>query len=634
VINLIINNPKFKILNRESNWFHFLLLLVWIAIGTGLRFTHLASKPPWSDEFATLVFSLGHSFRTVPLNQAIALDTLLMPLQPDAEFSIGGVIHHLMTESTHPPIYFVLTHLWLKLFPADGGIVSLWAARSLSAIFGAASIPAMFGFGWFAFRSRLVGQMAAAMMAVSPFGIYLAQEARHYTLAILFLIASMCCLIMAIRHIQRQIALPVWVGLIWVVVNSLGIAIHYFFALSIAAEALVLLGFWLGELKRKDSPYFSIFSKHCLRLYAIAAGTLMGGLVWLPALQRVPDNDLTEWIHNGHIFSHLLEPVARLVAWTITMLVLLPVEGTTLPVAIASAVLMLIFTLWVLQIFIRSLRVQMEEPTSRLAIQIFGGFTIAAIAIFFCITYAVGNDLTLAARYHFVYFPAVVVLLGSTVAFCWEALPQEKVKIQAKDKPGILSFDFYPLPFNEKKAVALVLLMVFLSGLTVVFNFGYQKADRPDLVFQAIVETQNKASSNVPMLIATVHKTHEQTGEMMGLAREFKSLISDPTTRYILEPSEVSGVAHQHKNAYNRSLEPTATNFLTSLPQFLLAHKGKDALQATNTLYRTLAQMPRPLDLWVVNFSAHVKLESQKCIPDPQGKAKVAGYKYRLYHCL
>jgi len=42
--------------------------------------------------------------------------------------------------------------------------------------------------GWF--RSRLVGQIAAAMMAVSPYGIYLAQEARHYTLAILLIIAS------------------------------------------------------------------------------------------------------------------------------------------------------------------------------------------------------------------------------------------------------------------------------------------------------------------------------------------------------------------------------------------------------------------------------------------------------------
>lgn len=69
-------------MSLSSRWLHLLLLLVALAIGTGLRFTHLASKPPWNDEFATVVFSLGNSLRTVPLDQAIALDTLLRPLQP------------------------------------------------------------------------------------------------------------------------------------------------------------------------------------------------------------------------------------------------------------------------------------------------------------------------------------------------------------------------------------------------------------------------------------------------------------------------------------------------------------------------------------------------------------------------
>jgi len=206
---------------RWSRWLHALLLLVWLAIGTGLRFTHLASKPPWNDEFSTLVFSLGNSFRTVPLDIAITLDTLLMPLQPNPEAGIRTVIDHLMTESTHPGVYFVLTHLWMKLFAQDGGMLSFWAARSLSAIIGAASIPAIFGLGWLAFRSRLVGQMAAAMMAVSPYSIYLAQEARQYTLAILLLIASLCCLVMATQAFHRRIPLPLWVGLIWVGVNTI-----------------------------------------------------------------------------------------------------------------------------------------------------------------------------------------------------------------------------------------------------------------------------------------------------------------------------------------------------------------------------------------------------------------------------
>lgn len=88
-------------------------------------------------------------------------------------------------------------------------------------------------------------------MAVSPFGIYLAQEARHYTLAILLIIASLCCLVIATRIIHRSIPLPIWVSLVWVVVNSLGIAVHYFFALTLCAEALILSGFWLEDLRLK-----------------------------------------------------------------------------------------------------------------------------------------------------------------------------------------------------------------------------------------------------------------------------------------------------------------------------------------------------------------------------------------------
>ena len=185
----------------HKSWFHFVLLMAWIAIGTALRFTNLTAKSPWADEFATLVFSLGNSFDTVPLDRAISLDTLLMPLQPRPNADIAAVFHNLMTESTHPPVYFILNHLWMQLFPPENGLAS-------------------------------------------PYGIYQAQEARHYTLAILLIIASLSCLVIATRAIHNKTPFPIWVGLIWVVVNSLGIAVHYFFAIALCAEALVLLRFW------------------------------------------------------------------------------------------------------------------------------------------------------------------------------------------------------------------------------------------------------------------------------------------------------------------------------------------------------------------------------------------------------
>ncbi|WP_293066728.1 glycosyltransferase family 39 protein [Okeania sp. SIO2B3] len=238
-----------KIVNfwRRSLHSQWLLLLVWIAIATCLRLTNLDGKPPWTDEFSTLVFSLGNSFQDVPLDRAIAPEMLLQPLQFNVNTDINNVVDNLLTYSNHPPVYFILTHWWMQFFSAEGEFVSLWGARSLSVIFGVVSIPAIYGLARLAFHSRLVGQFAAAIMAVSPYGIYLAQEARHYTLAILFVIASFCCLIISIRHFQEGQSLPIFTAFIWVVVNSLGIATHYFFILTLCAEAMVLISLFFFE---------------------------------------------------------------------------------------------------------------------------------------------------------------------------------------------------------------------------------------------------------------------------------------------------------------------------------------------------------------------------------------------------
>jgi uncharacterized membrane protein len=156
---------------------------LWLLIGTALRLTQLEAKPPWTDEFSTIVFSLGNSFHSVPLDQAIALDTLLQPIQPHPNAGVSDVLQHLFSETNHPPLYFVLSHWWMRLFPPGfGDLASVWAARSLSVLFGALSIPAIYGLTWLAFRSTLVSQLTAAVMAVSPYGVFIAQEARHYTL--------------------------------------------------------------------------------------------------------------------------------------------------------------------------------------------------------------------------------------------------------------------------------------------------------------------------------------------------------------------------------------------------------------------------------------------------------------------
>ncbi|MEO1560013.1 MAG: glycosyltransferase, partial [Cyanobacteria bacterium J06632_19] len=345
-----------------SRWFHVLLLLAWLVIGISLRLTNLSGKSPWTDEFSTLVFSLGNSFLGVPLDQVITIDTLLQPLKPNPEAGVRDVLSHLFNESNHPPIYFVLTHLWLQLFPTNAGLVSVWAARLLAAIFGGLSIPAIFGLCWLAFRSRLISHLAAAIMAVSPFGIFLAQEARHYTLAILWVIATLACLTITIRHIHNRTQLPIHIALCWLIVNALGIATHYFFAFTLCAEVFVLMFTIWKEWRNKntvvDKGSFNflnyLFGSPWKRIYAVALGTFMAGLVWVPIfINNSYGDDLTDWIQGERVGFAWISPIFQAIAAWITMISLLPVEASQLSVVIASGLVMIIFFIWLIPILIR-----------------------------------------------------------------------------------------------------------------------------------------------------------------------------------------------------------------------------------------------------------------------------------------
>ncbi|MBE9129184.1 MULTISPECIES: glycosyltransferase family 39 protein [unclassified Coleofasciculus] len=584
---------------------HLLLLLASIAIGTALRFTQLTLKSPWTDEFATLVFSLGNSFHTVPLDQAISLETLLKPLQLDPDDGGGAVTRHLFAEDHHPPLYFLLAHWWMKLFPTSAvetfqGTSLLWAARSLPALLGVVSIPAMYGLGWLAFRSRLVAQLAAAMMAVSPYGIYLAQEARHYTLGILWVIASLCCLVVAVQHLQRRTPLPIRVVLCWIVVNSLGIATHYFFILTLCAEAIVLLGFcllqssWIERLgKFLPIPHFPfpIPPSHWWRIALVATGTLVGCLVWLPVLQSSYDPQMTQWIRGSdRTFLTTISPIFQALAAWITMISLLPVEASSLLVVLASGAVMIGFFIWAVPIFYRGIKIQGENPETRLVIGILVGFVLGAIALFFGITYIFDTDLTRGARYNFVYFPSIILLVAAALAVSWNDLGQDK------------SSHKYTIS-QKRRAVAIIWLMGLFSGITVVSNLGYQKYYRPDLLVPMIQQT-----SPVSVLIATTHNTLVQTGELMGIAWEFKG---------------------------SANLQALPLN-----PQFLLAHQDQyrcegTACQASTTLDQTLAQLSRPLDVWLVNFNAPVK-DMPNCFAEDSSQYQILvdGYDYRMYHCL
>lgn len=560
---------------------HFWLLLLWIVVGAYLRFVDLGTLPPWTDESATVVFSLGNSFYDVPLNQFISLPTLMEPLQLNASAGITDVIDLLRTESTHPPLYFVLTHLWLKLFPPIDGLVSIEAARSLSALFGVMAIPAMFYFAKFAFSSLSVAQIAAAMMAISPFGVFLAIQARHYTLVILLIIASLACFISAFRSVNRHLTIPLRLVLVWITINCLGVATHYFFVLTLASIAIAFIPL-IWQHWRQDTTL--LLKPQWQRIYLVAIGSLIGCLVWLPSLIADRHSSPTDWIYASNAASRWLEPIGRFLLWLMSTIILLPssIYDFSLSIIIAAGIITLIFWVWHLPPLIHGLKSQRQTDT-REAITALLRYLIAAIALFAVCTYILGMDLTLAGRFQFVYFPVVIVLIAVALGYFWE-----QGNSLASTKKGLKQYSWFNLKnYYGNRIVIVMLLIGFLGGIVANLNRGYLQNHRPDLAINKIVE-----GTKAPLAIATTYRHHGQTGRMIGLAWGLKNFSN------------------------------------TKSSQFFLAKEDSSAILAEK-----LTSLERPLDLWLVNFRGEMTLETQNCFPDDEYQDMVGQYKYKLYRC-
>ncbi|MCU0501134.1 MAG: glycosyltransferase family 39 protein [Anaerolineae bacterium] len=106
--------------------------------------------------------------------------------------SLGEMLAWLVRIDQHPPLYYALLHLWIKLAGDNPDDV-----RMLSAILGTLTIPVMFLLGR-RLMGTTVGVLAALILALSPFHVRFAQETRMYTAltlnASLALLALSCLL--------------------------------------------------------------------------------------------------------------------------------------------------------------------------------------------------------------------------------------------------------------------------------------------------------------------------------------------------------------------------------------------------------------------------------------------------------
>jgi mannosyltransferase len=154
------------------------------------------------------------------------------------KLGFGGMLDEVIDTETTPPLYFVLSWPWAKVF--GSGETGL---RSLSALAGTVTVPVAY-LAAKELVSRRAGLVTALLVAVNPLLVWYGQEARSYSLLVLLSTLSLLCFARALDaprdRLTRAIA---WWGLAAVA----ALATHHFALFLVLPEALWLLH------KRRDA---------------------------------------------------------------------------------------------------------------------------------------------------------------------------------------------------------------------------------------------------------------------------------------------------------------------------------------------------------------------------------------------
>lgn len=446
-----------------------LLLLLILLLGVVLRFWHLDLKPVWADEVLTAIFSMGRNFADVPLNQIFSFPELAQVLTLQPEATCADITQTVSTQSVHPPLFFCWMHDWL-MWTAALPVSWVWKLRALPALFGIVAIAAIYQLNRVAF-STTAGLLGATVMAVSPFAVYLSQEARHYTLPIVLVTLALLGLYQLHIDLYRQRFRPaIWLG--WMAVNSIGFYIHYFFLLAFMAQAITLTANFLSMkyLPTLHPQAHLLQMRRSLTAITLAiGGVCLAYLPWLPTMVSHLSRPETDWLTpQSPDWLDLVAPLYRLPVGWILMVIALPVEKQPLWIAIPAVILMLVFTGWLLWQLAGRFGQLWSQPETHLPTRMLVVFILAVLLEFLAIVYLLGKDLTVVPRYNFIYFPAVCALLGACLA---------QTATVGRQKSG-----FKNRRVSGQPVVLVVILVGCISSLLVSTNFVFQKPYQPNQV--------------------------------------------------------------------------------------------------------------------------------------------------------
>jgi len=151
-----------------------------VLTGVFFRLYHLDRKTFWEDEALGAMHTLGYTESEIVSASPNVRDAAAMQryLSLPREDSLGATVRSLALEDPqHPPLYYLLAHVWVRFFGS-----SVASIRSLAAIFGILALPCAYWFARELFDDSGVAATFTALLALSPFYVLYSQEAREYSL--------------------------------------------------------------------------------------------------------------------------------------------------------------------------------------------------------------------------------------------------------------------------------------------------------------------------------------------------------------------------------------------------------------------------------------------------------------------
>ncbi len=470
---------------KKRLYIHYLILIGAIALGAFLRFWHLDLKPLWMDEVITAIFSLGKSYNDLPIGVVFPLERVqeIFTFQP--KVSCAEIAENIARQSTHPPLFFCSMHAWLGWLSHDGQD-SVLKLRELPALFGVGAIAAIYAVN-LAF-SKTSALTAAAVMAVSPFAVYLSQEARHYTLPMLLITLGLLGLMQIQQDIFLKQKVRFWVWFTWAIINSIALYVHYFCVLAFLAEiaTLILLIYYPATAKSIKKIKAQIWFALILSISAVAISFIPWLMVTLNHFHRSE----TDWLNTR---AHIAPFYQTLINWVL-MVITLPVENQPLPIAIIFGLLMLMFAIWVGREIFQGLRVLWHTPTTHLATLTLLSFSGWVLLEFFAITYLLKKDITIVPRYNFVYYPSFCALIAASLT------KSQKSKIKSQN-------------------LLIFLIVGVISSIFVVSNLVFEKPFKPEQVARNI--NQNPA---LPLMVVMGYRDNQDVALGLSFALELEKV--------------------------------------------------------------------------------------------------------------